>query len=312
MPIADELSRIIAAKAAIRTSIIAKGVSVPAGDPIENYAAYIDAITGGSPTAPSAFTAGMWTLTGGDAQATIDITSLPANGGSAITSLQYRIDGGSAVTLSGTGTGPRTVTGLTNGTAYAFELRAVNAIGSGAWGDTKNVTPAAAGITYIEFATLSNMTAGGAAGATRTYTGSASDGTAGGPDWNLPIATAGGLQVATTIGGSTPLCGLYTTTSGAWDSNFLIIAYPSSGNWVVNGPGFSDLVTTARTYTDGDHVRVGYSDTGNTYTVQIARAADPATWLTLGAGTQARSGTLYPRLTSFGAAGAVFTGPRAF
>jgi hypothetical protein len=311
MPIAAELSRLIAAKAAIRTAIEAKGVSVPIGDTLEDYAAHIDAISTGPATAPSAFTVGMWSLTGGNAQATIGIGSLPANGGSPITALQYRQDGGAAVTMSGTGTGDRIVASLTNGTEYDYEVRAVNAIDAGAWSDLKSVTPAAPGVTYIRFSTLSGMTETGNGTDGWIYTGSASNGTAGTPDWNLPLGTAGGFAVDTTPGGSEPMLGLYTSASGAWDAGFLILMYVSGLNWILEGgPGFTNLATTPRTHTAGDIARIRYSDTGNTYLVEIARAADPATWLTLGTGTYARSGPLYPRLTSFGAAGAVLSDAR--
>ena len=96
-------------------------------------------------TAPAAFTAGQWTATAGDTQVSLNITALPSDGGSAITALQYRLDGGAAVALSGTGTGVRTITGLTNSTSYDIQVRAVNAIGAGAWSDTKARTPVAAG-----------------------------------------------------------------------------------------------------------------------------------------------------------------------
>lgn len=93
--------------------------------------------------APSAFVAGDWTLAAGDGQAALTITTLPNNGGSAITALQYRLNAGSAVALSGTGAGSRTISSLTNGTAYSVQVRAVNAVGPGTWSDTKSVTPAA-------------------------------------------------------------------------------------------------------------------------------------------------------------------------
>ncbi len=308
MPIATELNRIIAAKAAIRAAIEAKGVSVPIGDTLEDYAAYIAAISSGPATAPSAFTAGMWTLTAGDTQATIGVTSLPANGGSPITALQYRIDGGTAVTMSGTGTGDRIVTGLTNGTEVDFELRAVNAIGNGAWGDLKSVTPVAPSVTYIEFSTLSSMTAGGSAGATRTYTGTAAEGTAGTPSATLAMGSAGGIQVQINNAGTDPMIGLYTSASGAWNAGIQIIMYKSSADWVVNDAAFNVLGSIVG-YTVGDNARIRY-DTGNTYFAEIERAATPGTWTTIATGTLARSVTLHPRLCSFGGSGVVFTGAR--
>ena len=269
---------------------------------------------GGGASAPDVMVAGDWTLTPIAGGFTFDIDVAPSNGGSAITGYEYSTDNGSswAALSGGAALGTRDVTGLSV-ISYSCRVRAVNAIGAAPdpGSDTKTGTPLAGGATYIEFATLSGMTAGGAAGATRTYTGSAADGTAGGPDWNLPLGTAGGFAVDTTPGGSAPMLGLYTSASGAWDSGFLILMYVSGLNWVLEGgPGFTNLATTPRTHTAGDIARIRYSDTGNTYLVEIARAADPATWLTLGTGTYARSGTLYPRLSSFGAAGAVFTAPR--
>jgi len=215
--------------------------------------------------------------------------------------------------MSGTGTGDRIVASLTNGTEYDYEVRAVNAIGAGAWSDLKSVTPAAPGVTYIRFSPLSGMTETGNGTDGWIYTGTASNGTAGSPDWSLPLGTAGGFAVDTTMGGSTPMLGLYTSTSGAWDSGFLILMYATGVgiNWILEGgPGFTNLVTTPRTYAAGDIARLRYGDTGNTYTAEIARAEAPTTWLVIGAGTYARSGPLYPRLTSFGAAGAVLSDAR--
>jgi hypothetical protein len=96
-------------------------------------------------TVPAAFVAGNWTLTAGDTLLTANITALPSDGGSAITALQYRLDGGTAVAFSGTGTGSRNITSLTNTTEYDVEIRAVNSVGNGAWSDLKSATPAAAG-----------------------------------------------------------------------------------------------------------------------------------------------------------------------
>ena len=53
------------------------------------------------------------------------------NGGGAISSYQYRLNGGGWVTATGT-TSPISITGLAAGTSYAVELLAVNAAGSGA------------------------------------------------------------------------------------------------------------------------------------------------------------------------------------
>lgn len=103
-------------------------------------------ITGlpGGATAPAQFTAGQWTLASNNVsgQLAINVLERPSDGGSAITSLQYRVDGGSWVTMSGTGTGIRNISGFTDGVEYDIELRAGNSIGFGTAGDTKSATPA--------------------------------------------------------------------------------------------------------------------------------------------------------------------------
>lgn len=96
-------------------------------------------------SAPAAFTAGQWTATAGVGSIELNITALPDNGGSALTALEYRLNGGSAVALSGTGTGIRTISGLTGGVSYDVQIRAVNAVGAGGWSDTKTRTPTSAG-----------------------------------------------------------------------------------------------------------------------------------------------------------------------
>lgn len=99
-------------------------------------------------TAPAAFTAGDWTAaaTATAGEISFDLVTLPSDGGSAITALEYRVDGGAAIAFTGTGTGVRVVTaGLTAGVASDLEVRAVNAVGAGAWSDVKNRTPAASG-----------------------------------------------------------------------------------------------------------------------------------------------------------------------
>ena len=106
-------------------------------------------VAGGSATVPAAFTNLQW-----DAQPTAvpgemeyQVTALPSDGGSAITALEYRVGAGAAIALTGTGIGNRTVTsGWSAGTAADTQIRAVNAIGAGAWSEPAiNRTPAAAG-----------------------------------------------------------------------------------------------------------------------------------------------------------------------
>jgi hypothetical protein len=103
------------------------------------------AYSGGAATAPSAFVVGNWTLSdlGTDGDIRIAITTLPSNGGSAITDLEYQQDAGSWTSLGATTTGNYDISGLTNGTEYDFKIRAVNSVGNGADSDTKSATPTA-------------------------------------------------------------------------------------------------------------------------------------------------------------------------
>lgn len=120
---------------------------------------------GGTPAAtePSAFTDTMWSAaaTATPGEISFNIISLPSDGGSAITSLEYRVGTGSAIAFTGTGTGVRVVTaGLTAGVAVDLQVRAVNAVGASAWSDIKNRTPAAAGGGTYEIAASSASSPG--------------------------------------------------------------------------------------------------------------------------------------------------------
>ena len=105
-----------------------------------------DAVTtAGPPAAP-----GKPTVTGGNQQVTL-AASVSSNGGSAVTGWKYRqkTDGGSYgswTQISNSSSGNSlsgTVTGLQNGTAYRFQVRAVNANGDGAESpESDAVTPA--------------------------------------------------------------------------------------------------------------------------------------------------------------------------
>jgi hypothetical protein len=165
------------------------------------------------------------------------------------------------------------------------------------------------GPTLIRFSSLTDMTETGNGTTGWIYTATASNGVAGGADYSIADSESGGIGTAFTLGGAVPVTGLYSAASGAWDANIYIIAYSSAGNnWSVNDSGFGNLVTTVRAYETGDLVRVQV-DGSNGYNVDIARTAAPTTWLNIANGTLTRGVTVYPRVSSFSASGAVFTAP---
>jgi Ca2+-binding RTX toxin-like protein len=95
-------------------------------------------------TAPGAPTIG--TATAGNASATVNWTAPASAGGSPITSYEVVVRTGTTVVSTITGVPAnatsRVVTGLTNGTAYDFQVRAVNAIGASVLSAPSNaVTP---------------------------------------------------------------------------------------------------------------------------------------------------------------------------
>jgi len=135
-------------------------------------------------TAPEAFGPGQWSLADTEAGGTLALTisTLPADGGAAITGLEYRLDGGAAVALPGIVPGSYQIAGLTDDQAYDVQLRALNAEGAGGWSDVKTATPTTAAVSgwaaFDEAAsdpsiTFSDIVAGGDAYRLATITGSA-------------------------------------------------------------------------------------------------------------------------------------------
>ncbi len=101
-------------------------------------------IAGQIATTPSAPVSADWSVvdatTGGTV--TVSVLSLPANGGSAITGLEYDLDlSGTWLSAGISGPGNFVISGLADGTSVSVRLRAVNGMGPGAASDVKAVVP---------------------------------------------------------------------------------------------------------------------------------------------------------------------------
>jgi hypothetical protein len=92
------------------------------------------------PSAPS-----ITGITPGNTQLSVAFTAPSSNGGSSITNYEYSTNGGVNWTTPSPAvtTSPLAITGLTNGTTYDVQIRAVNSAGSGAASATTQGTPAA-------------------------------------------------------------------------------------------------------------------------------------------------------------------------
>jgi hypothetical protein len=92
---------------------------------------------------PAAFTTGMWTVedraTTGELR--VAINDLPSDGGSPITTIEYRVNSGSWVDTGSALGVTFIIGGLTNAASASVELRAVNANGDGAVGTARTGTP---------------------------------------------------------------------------------------------------------------------------------------------------------------------------
>jgi len=135
-------------------------------------------------TAPGAPTVG--TAVAGNAQATVNWTAPTQTGGAAITEYRIQVRTGTTIvrTVSGIASTATShiVTGLTNGTAYNFRVRAVNSAGVGALSSPSNtVTPTAGTTVTVPGRPAAPAAASGVAGGAITATAS----------WVPPTSTGG-------------------------------------------------------------------------------------------------------------------------
>jgi hypothetical protein len=136
------------------------------------------------PTAPT-----IGTAVRGNGQATVNWTAPVSDGGSPVTGYQVRVLSGGvqqgALLPAPAGATSLLVTGLTNGTAYRFQVQALNAVGASAFSAqsapvTPATTPGAPVITAV---------AQGAAGGARTAS----------VTWTPPVSNGGSAVTAYTV-----------------------------------------------------------------------------------------------------------------
>jgi hypothetical protein len=144
------------------------------------FSALSNAVTPAAPTAPGVPTIG--TATAGNASATVRWTPPASDGGSPLTGYQVRVVNAAtsaqvgALRSAGPAAANLVVTGLTNGTGYQFQVRAVNGVGAGAFSVLSNtVTPATVPGPPV-IGTASSGSAGGALTATARWSPPATNG----------------------------------------------------------------------------------------------------------------------------------------
>ena len=143
-------------------------------------------------------------VSAGDAQVVLTWTAPASDGGAAITEYEYRHSTGSTVSSSatwtdvtdssdgGTSTADElgvTVSSLTNGTGYAFEVRAVNSVGGGTATATKTATPSATSCAMPYFGDRRNIWTGSLTVGTRVDGEATQYGFFSGPTGNLNDTT---------------------------------------------------------------------------------------------------------------------------
>ena len=104
-----------------------------------------------APSAPSNLT-----VVGGDGQVVLTWRAPSSDGGAEITDYEYRIDRRNPWISTGSTETTHTVTGLDNGTAYVFEVRAVNKVGKGRASSRAEAAPEAPEVFTLDFAHFAN------------------------------------------------------------------------------------------------------------------------------------------------------------
>ncbi len=236
--------------------------------------------------------------TAGNASATVRWTAPASTGGSAITGYSVRVYTGTGTTVLRTqAVGVATsvvVTGLTNGTAYTFDVRAVNAAGTGtASARSTAVTPAAAVTSTAPGAPTIGAPTAGNASATVRWTAPASTGGSAITGYSVRVYTGTGTTVLRTqavgVATSVVVTGLTNGTAYTFDVRAVnaVGTGAASARSAAVTPRTETVAPTVTARTPGVDAR-SVSQTGNvTATFSEAVTGVGATTFTLRQGTTA-------------------------
>ena len=183
-------------------------------------------------TAPGAPTIGTATL--GNGSATVRWTAPADNGGSAVTGYSVKVLNAAeqqvgALRPAGAGATSLVVTGLTNGTAYHFQVAAINSAGTGAFSASSNAVTPSSGVTVPGPPTIGTATAGSSS-ATVRWTAPANNGGSAVTGYSVMVLDSAEQQVGAlrpSGAGTTSLVVTGLTSGSAY--HFQVAAINSAG-----------------------------------------------------------------------------------
>jgi len=233
---------------------------------------------------PDAPTIGTATL--GNAQATVSFTAPSSDGGSAITSYTATSSPGDFTgTISQSGSGSITVTGLTNGTAYTFTVTATNAIGTSLASDASNSVIPQVGDFYqggVVFYIFEDGDTGYVAGETHGLIAAVQDQSSGIRWYNGSYDTTG--ATGTAIGTGATNTTAIISAQGATETSYaagLARAYTGGGytDWFLPSKDELNKMYTNRATINTTAVANGGSDFSTNYYWSSTESDDNNAWL---------------------------------
>jgi len=187
------------------------------------------AVTPTTVVAPTAFGIGDWSVadagTGGTL--TVTISSLPANGGDPLESIEYRIDGGAWVDIGGVITDDYPVAGLTDTVEVDIELRQSNSLFASAASDTKAATPTTS-VNLVGDPTFLNDAAWDQA-AEWTFPGGGSGAVCNHTTGTFKVCYSNIAHLVPVVAGTEYTISLEVLTKTTQSGTFKLFAYPHNG-----------------------------------------------------------------------------------